>query len=55
MVVTGTVIGGYLKDINDMQNDVLEQRADIGARQNRVEMMDNRLSTQEIIATTLDV
>jgi flagellar hook-associated protein 3 FlgL len=49
----GTVIGGYLKDISDMQNTVLEQRADIGARQNRVEMMDNRLSTQEIIATTL--
>ena len=36
-----------------MQSAVLEQRADIGARQNRVEMMDNRLSTQEIIATTL--
>ena len=49
----GTVIGGYLKDISDMQNTVLEKRADIGARQNRVEMMDNRLSTQEIIATTL--
>jgi flagellar hook-associated protein 3 FlgL len=49
----GTVIGAYLTDISDMQNAVLEQRADIGARQNRVELMDNRLSTQEIIATTL--
>ena len=49
----GTVISGYLKGISDMQSAVLVKRADIGARQNRVEMMDNRLSTQEIIATTL--
>lgn len=47
----GTVIGGYLSDINNMQNNVLEKRADIGARQNRVEMMENRLGSQEIIAT----
>ena len=48
---TGTVIGGYLTDISDMQNNVLAKRADIGARQNRVEMMENRLASQEIIAT----
>ena len=49
----GTVISSYLKGISDMQSAVLVNRADIRARQNRVEMMDNRLSTQEIIATTL--
>jgi len=47
----GTVISGYLTEISTMQNNVLEKRADIGARQNRVEMMDNRLASQEIIAT----
>lgn len=47
----GTVISGYLSDISNMQNNVLEKRADIGARQNRVEMMENRLASQETIAT----
>ena len=47
----GTVISGYLTEISNMQNNVLEKRADIGARQNRVEMMENRLASQEIIAT----
>ena len=47
----GTVISGYLTEISTMQNNVLEKRADIGARQNRVEMMENRLGSQEIIAT----
>ncbi|NME05066.1 flagellar hook-associated protein FlgL [Psychrobacillus sp. BL-248-WT-3] len=46
-----TVISGYLTDINTQQNSVLEKRADIGARQNRVEMMENRLSSQEIIVS----
>lgn len=48
---TGTDISGYLTEISNAQNSVLEKRADIGARQNRVEMMDNRLASQEIIAT----
>jgi len=47
----GPVISGYLTEISNIQNSVLEKRADIGARQNRVEMMDNRLASQEIIAT----
>lgn len=46
-----TVISGYLKEISNVQNNVLESRADIGARQNRVEMMENRLASQEVIAT----
>ncbi|SFQ53430.1 flagellar hook-associated protein 3 FlgL [Psychrobacillus psychrotolerans] len=48
---TGTDISGFLTEISNKQNSVLEKRADIGARQNRVEMMDNRLASQEIIAT----
>lgn len=32
-------------------NDLLVIRSDIGARQNRVELMDNRLQSQEIIST----
>jgi len=47
----GTVIGSRLSDISAVQNIVLENRADIGARQNRVEMMINRLATQEVVVT----
>lgn len=39
-------------EIDTQLNDLLVARSDIGARQNRVEMMDERLSSQEIIATT---
>jgi len=42
-----TAISGHLTGINTVQNSVLETRADIGARQNRAEMMDNRLASQE--------
>lgn len=48
---SGTVIGNYLGDISQKQNVVLGSRADIGARQNRVDMMENRLGTQEVIVT----
>ncbi len=47
-------IGTYdslISDINTNQNIVLGSRADIGARQNRVDMMENRLGTQEVIVT----
>ena len=37
--------------IDEQMNDLLTTRANVGARQNRVELMDNRLQTQEIIAT----
>lgn len=47
----GEEIGKYLGDISSIQNKVLENRADIGARQNRVEMMINRLATQEVVVT----
>lgn len=48
---TGTEIGDLLGDISNVQNTLLENRADIGARQNRVEMMINRLATQEVVVT----
>lgn len=40
-----------LSDLNTNSNDLLTIRADIGARQNRVELMEDRLSSQEIITT----
>ena len=51
---TGTIgskIGDHLSTISTVQNKVLENRADIGARQNRVDMMINRLATQEVVVT----
>ncbi|MGE7917503.1 flagellar hook-associated protein FlgL [Viridibacillus sp. NPDC093762] len=38
-------------EIQSQTDEILTIRADIGARQNRVELMDNRLQTQEVIAT----
>ena len=43
----GPEISAQLKEISAVQNLVLEERADIGARQNRAEMMKNRLDAQE--------
>lgn len=48
---TGATIGTHLSEISTVQNTVLENRADIGARQNRTEMMINRLATQEVVVT----
>ncbi|MCM3389098.1 flagellar hook-associated protein FlgL [Ureibacillus chungkukjangi] len=51
----GNLLGGLADGTDDslseIQNKVLESRADVGARQNRVEMMGNRLSLQEINVT----
>ncbi|MCH7320646.1 flagellar hook-associated protein FlgL [Solibacillus sp. MA9] len=48
---TGEEIGALLTDIQLQTNKVLEQRAVVGARQNRAEMMENRLSLQEVNVT----
>lgn len=40
-----------LSELNTNSNDLLTIRADIGARQNRVELMEDRLSAQEITTT----
>ncbi len=41
----------FIGQIDANMDKVLTTRADIGARQNRVEMMENRLSSQEVAAT----
>ncbi|MGX9133374.1 flagellar hook-associated protein FlgL [Rummeliibacillus sp. JY-2-4R] len=48
---TSGEFSNMLSDLNDNMNKLLTTRSDIGARQNRVELMDDRLSSQEIIAT----
>lgn len=40
-----------IADIDKHINNVVDERADLGARMNRVELIEDRLSTQEIIAT----
>lgn len=49
--ITSTDFSDSLSDLNTNSNDLLTIRADIGARQNRVELMEDRLSSQEIITT----
>lgn len=48
---TGEELSVHLSTIDKNMNKLLETRAEIGARQNRVELMDARLGTQEVIAT----
>ena len=43
-------MGEFIGMIDTNMDAVLTQRADIGARQNRVEMMENRLDSQELNA-----
>lgn len=47
----GADISGHIETIQKNMNELLNIRSDIGARQNRVELMDSRLQSQEIIAT----
>lgn len=44
-------LSGHIEAIDNQIDDLLSMRADIGARQNRIELMDDRLQSQEIIAT----
>ncbi|ANB58629.1 flagellar hook-associated protein 3 [Anoxybacillus sp. B7M1] len=48
---TGDDIDNYLGDIQKQQDALLSARSELGAKQNRVEMMENRLSSQEVIMT----
>ena len=41
----------HISTIDTNMNKLLETRSGIGARQNRVELMDTRLQSQEVIAT----
>lgn len=49
--LSGNDFNKYLTQLDGQMNEVLTSRADIGARQNRAEMMENRLDTQEVIVT----
>lgn len=49
--VDGNAIGNFLGAISTNQAAVLEARADVGAKQNRVEMVENRLGVQEVMVT----
>jgi len=46
-------ISGFLDTIDREIDHFLKIQADVGAKQNRVEMMEDRLSSQEIIATEI--
>lgn len=48
---TADQIGAYLTTASNLQDNVLTSRADVGARQNRLDMMTNRLASQETIST----
>jgi len=48
---SGSELGAHLSTIDKNMNKLLETRAGIGALQNRVELMDTRLQSQEVIAT----
>ncbi|MBY6269462.1 flagellar hook-associated protein FlgL [Parageobacillus thermoglucosidasius] len=50
---TGNTISSRLSQVEAQQDALLAARSELGAKQNRVEMMENRLSTQEVIATKL--
>lgn len=50
-ITNGSDLSEHISTIGTNMDELLITRADIGARQNRVELMDDRLQTQEIIAT----
>lgn len=43
--------GAAIGKVDGMMDDLLTERADVGARQNRAELMNDRLETQELIST----
>ena len=46
-------VGKYLDTIDSHVSNVVANRADLGARYNRIELIDDRLSSQEVIATKI--
>ena len=49
--ITGDTIGGFLTDIQKSVSDVLDVQAGVGANQNRLETVQNRLSILELNVT----
>jgi flagellar hook-associated protein 3 FlgL len=46
-------IGGYLEKVDKYIDQMLAGRAKIGAKQNRIELMDDRLQQQEVFSTRI--
>ncbi|SEA39483.1 flagellar hook-associated protein 3 FlgL [Thalassobacillus cyri] len=46
-------LNGYLDIIDDHINNIVDERADLGARMNRIELVEDRLAQQEITATRI--
>ncbi|MED1672237.1 flagellar hook-associated protein FlgL [Pallidibacillus thermolactis] len=50
---TDEAIGDYLSDIDSHIDTFLKEQAKVGAKQNRVEMMEDRIAQQEVTATKI--
>ncbi|SDO02920.1 flagellar hook-associated protein FlgL [Tenuibacillus multivorans] len=50
---TGEDLDNYLSDIDGFSQGLINERADLGARMNRVEMVENRLGQQKVSTTKL--
>jgi flagellar hook-associated protein 3 FlgL len=50
---TGAVIGNYLNVIDGHIQNFVAERAELGARYNRVELVDQRVQTQEVVANRI--
>lgn len=46
-------IGSYLDKIDDAIDVLLKEQANVGAKQNRVDLMENRIAQQEVTATKI--
>ncbi|MFQ3545366.1 flagellar hook-associated protein FlgL [Halobacillus rhizosphaerae] len=50
---TGEDLDGYLDTFDTHINNIVNTRADLGARMNRVDLIEDRLQTQEVTATQM--
>ncbi|MCA1021257.1 flagellar hook-associated protein FlgL [Halobacillus litoralis] len=50
---SGTDLDGFLGKFDSHINNIVNERADLGARMNRVELIEDRLATQEVSASKL--
>ncbi|HLQ97067.1 MAG TPA: flagellin, partial [Candidatus Dormibacteraeota bacterium] len=49
----GKDLNQYIEDFNQRIDDVINARADLGARMNRLDLIEDRLGDQEIVATKM--
>ncbi len=50
---TNDELGDYIEQIDGFINNVVDERANLGARMNRLDMVEDRLSSQEIVASQI--